>query len=135
MHEALGDSIADALPVSVAVSGLPLLFACCAKTESALTSCWAGPCGVALAQSRQVLLLNETMRAGYPCRRPLSAVPTGSLALTSPQFVQVLLSDEAKRVARRRGHAPVSPGPDESPGAGGGDAAQSPWRVRILFGC
>ena len=43
--------------------------------------------------------------------------------------MQVLLSDEAKRVARRRGHAPVSPGPDESPGAGGGDAAQSPWRV------
>lgn len=44
--------------------------------------------------------------------------------------MQVLLSDEAKRLARRRGHAPVSPGPDESPGGGGGDAAQSPWRVR-----
>lgn len=46
-----------------------------------------------------------------------------------PHNMQVLLSDEAKRVAQRRGHAPVSPGPDESPGASGGDAAQKPWRV------
>jgi myosin-5 len=55
-----------------------------------------------------------------------------SIAEALPVSVAVLLSDEAKRVARRRGHAPVSPGPDESPGgAAGGDAAQSPWRALL----
>ncbi|KAI7836877.1 hypothetical protein COHA_009277 [Chlorella ohadii] len=54
-----------------------------------------------------------------------------SIADALPVSVAVLLSDEAKRVARRRGHAPVSPGPDESPGGGGGDAAQSPWRALL----
>lgn len=60
-----------------------------------------------------------------------------SIADVLPVNVAVLLSEEAKRVARR-GHTPISPGagaaPAGTPARGGGDAVQSPWRVGSVQG-